>query len=186
MCVFLHGVTVSKPHQCFDHDTHISMMVSLLFKCLHVITVCLLSEQRLCQDERSSATRFPEFSGRAGWRGGALQRRRDGWRVTVRRWSGSQRRPAPRTRSQTRACRRWAWARIRCKRVCQRLFCVLIVILVSEPGWSIRANDREYCNQPQFKKKVFLCIKKSKYSVSEPILVFTETWSACLCTTGVE
>uniref|UniRef100_A0A673JRT3 Phospholipid-transporting ATPase n=1 Tax=Sinocyclocheilus rhinocerous TaxID=307959 RepID=A0A673JRT3_9TELE len=28
----------------------------------------------------------------------------------------------------------------------------------------IRANDREYCNQPQFKKKVFLCIKKSKYS----------------------
>uniref|UniRef100_A0A671PRU5 Phospholipid-transporting ATPase n=1 Tax=Sinocyclocheilus anshuiensis TaxID=1608454 RepID=A0A671PRU5_9TELE len=30
--------------------------------------------------------------------------------------------------------------------------------------WSIRANDREYCNQPQFKKKVFLCIKKSKYS----------------------
>uniref|UniRef100_A0A673JXN7 Phospholipid-transporting ATPase n=1 Tax=Sinocyclocheilus rhinocerous TaxID=307959 RepID=A0A673JXN7_9TELE len=34
----------------------------------------------------------------------------------------------------------------------------------AEPGWSIRANDREYCNQPQFKKKVFLCIKKSKYS----------------------
>uniref|UniRef100_A0A673K2K8 Phospholipid-transporting ATPase n=1 Tax=Sinocyclocheilus rhinocerous TaxID=307959 RepID=A0A673K2K8_9TELE len=44
------------------------------------------------------------------------------------------------------------------------LFYVLIVILLSEPGWSIRANDREYCNQPQFKKKVFLCIKKSKYS----------------------
>ncbi|XP_016364974.1 phospholipid-transporting ATPase IC [Sinocyclocheilus rhinocerous] len=34
----------------------------------------------------------------------------------------------------------------------------------AEPGWSIRANDREYCNQPQFKKKVFLCIKKSRYS----------------------
>uniref|UniRef100_A0A8C2C739 Phospholipid-transporting ATPase n=1 Tax=Cyprinus carpio TaxID=7962 RepID=A0A8C2C739_CYPCA len=34
----------------------------------------------------------------------------------------------------------------------------------AEPGWSVRANDREYCNQPQFKKKVFLCIKKSKYS----------------------
>uniref|UniRef100_A0A671PUP5 Phospholipid-transporting ATPase n=1 Tax=Sinocyclocheilus anshuiensis TaxID=1608454 RepID=A0A671PUP5_9TELE len=33
-----------------------------------------------------------------------------------------------------------------------------------KPSWSIRANDREYCNQPQFKKKVFLCIKKSKYS----------------------
>uniref|UniRef100_A0A9J8A228 Phospholipid-transporting ATPase n=1 Tax=Cyprinus carpio carpio TaxID=630221 RepID=A0A9J8A228_CYPCA len=44
------------------------------------------------------------------------------------------------------------------------LFCVLTVILLSEPGWSVRANDREYCNQPQFKKKVFLCIKKSKYS----------------------
>uniref|UniRef100_A0A9J7XCJ8 Phospholipid-transporting ATPase n=1 Tax=Cyprinus carpio carpio TaxID=630221 RepID=A0A9J7XCJ8_CYPCA len=34
----------------------------------------------------------------------------------------------------------------------------------AEPGWSIRANDREYCNQPQFQKKVFLCIKKSRYS----------------------
>uniref|UniRef100_A0A671QHB0 Phospholipid-transporting ATPase n=1 Tax=Sinocyclocheilus anshuiensis TaxID=1608454 RepID=A0A671QHB0_9TELE len=44
------------------------------------------------------------------------------------------------------------------------VLCVLIVILLSEPGWSIRANDREYCNQPQFKKKVFLCIKKSRYS----------------------
>lgn len=59
-------------------------------------------------------------------------------------------------------------------KVCQCLFCVLIVILLSEPGWSIRANDREYCNQPQFKKKVFLCIKKSKYSVSESIVVFSE------------
>lgn len=57
---------------------------------------------------------------------------------------------------------------------CQRLFCVLIVILLSEPGWSIRANDREYCNQPQFKKKVFLCIKKSKYSVSESIVIFSK------------
>uniref|UniRef100_A0A673FSE1 Phospholipid-transporting ATPase n=1 Tax=Sinocyclocheilus rhinocerous TaxID=307959 RepID=A0A673FSE1_9TELE len=35
---------------------------------------------------------------------------------------------------------------------------------IGPPGWSIRANDREYCNQPQFKKKVFLCIKKSRYS----------------------
>ncbi|XP_043085887.1 phospholipid-transporting ATPase IC-like [Puntigrus tetrazona] len=45
---------------------------------------------------------------------------------------------------------------------------------VAEPGWSVRANDREYCHQPQFKKKVFLCIKKSKYSVSQTILSFSE------------
>ncbi|TRY95010.1 hypothetical protein DNTS_004667 [Danionella cerebrum] len=34
----------------------------------------------------------------------------------------------------------------------------------SEAGWSVRANDREYCKRPEFQKKVFLCIKKSKYS----------------------
>ncbi|XP_056587422.1 phospholipid-transporting ATPase IC [Triplophysa dalaica] len=33
-----------------------------------------------------------------------------------------------------------------------------------EAGWSVRANDREYCQRPEFQKKVFLCIKKSKYS----------------------
>ncbi|XP_067279795.1 phospholipid-transporting ATPase IC [Pseudorasbora parva] len=33
-----------------------------------------------------------------------------------------------------------------------------------EAGWSIRANDREYCKRPEFQKKVFLCIKKSRYS----------------------
>ncbi|KAA0719709.1 Phospholipid-transporting ATPase IC [Triplophysa tibetana] len=33
-----------------------------------------------------------------------------------------------------------------------------------EAGWSIRANDREYCQRPEFQKKVFLCIKKSRYS----------------------
>ncbi|XP_051960985.1 phospholipid-transporting ATPase IC [Xyrauchen texanus] len=33
-----------------------------------------------------------------------------------------------------------------------------------EAGWSVRANDREYCKRPEFQKKVFLCIKKSKYS----------------------
>uniref|UniRef100_A0A671Q051 Phospholipid-transporting ATPase n=1 Tax=Sinocyclocheilus anshuiensis TaxID=1608454 RepID=A0A671Q051_9TELE len=43
-------------------------------------------------------------------------------------------------------------------------FCVLIVILLSEPSWSIRANDREYCNQPQFKKKGN-AIKTYKYNV---------------------
>ncbi|XP_001920510.4 phospholipid-transporting ATPase IC [Danio rerio] len=33
-----------------------------------------------------------------------------------------------------------------------------------EAGWSVRANDREYCKRPEFQKKVFLCIKKSRYS----------------------
>ncbi|XP_077050771.1 phospholipid-transporting ATPase IC [Siphateles boraxobius] len=33
-----------------------------------------------------------------------------------------------------------------------------------EANWTIRANDREYCRRPEFQKKVFLCIKKSRYS----------------------
>ncbi|XP_056122106.1 phospholipid-transporting ATPase IC [Rhinichthys klamathensis goyatoka] len=33
-----------------------------------------------------------------------------------------------------------------------------------EVGWTIRANDREYCQRPEFQKKVFLCFKKSRYS----------------------
>ncbi|KAI5612796.1 phospholipid-transporting ATPase IC, partial [Silurus asotus] len=33
-----------------------------------------------------------------------------------------------------------------------------------EPGWKIKANDRDFCNLPEFKKKTFLCFKKSKYS----------------------
>ncbi|KAI7795647.1 putative phospholipid-transporting ATPase IC [Triplophysa rosa] len=33
-----------------------------------------------------------------------------------------------------------------------------------EAGWSVRSNDREYCKRPEFQKKVFLCVKKSKYS----------------------
>ncbi|XP_059398212.1 phospholipid-transporting ATPase IC-like [Carassius carassius] len=41
---------------------------------------------------------------------------------------------------------------------------VIIPTPAAEPGWSIRANDREYCNQPKFQKKVFLCVKKSRYS----------------------
>ncbi|KAG7477124.1 hypothetical protein MATL_G00090800 [Megalops atlanticus] len=34
----------------------------------------------------------------------------------------------------------------------------------AEPGWRVKANDRDFCNLPEFKKKVFLCFKKSKYS----------------------
>uniref|UniRef100_A0A8C7Z3I6 Phospholipid-transporting ATPase n=1 Tax=Oryzias sinensis TaxID=183150 RepID=A0A8C7Z3I6_9TELE len=34
----------------------------------------------------------------------------------------------------------------------------------SDVNWKVKANDRPYHQQPQFKKKVFLCIKKSRYS----------------------
>ncbi|KAM7369358.1 hypothetical protein PAMP_013632 [Pampus punctatissimus] len=34
----------------------------------------------------------------------------------------------------------------------------------SEVGWKVKANDRPYHQLPEFQKKVFLCIKKSKYS----------------------
>ncbi|KAM4719636.1 phospholipid-transporting ATPase IC [Anableps anableps] len=33
-----------------------------------------------------------------------------------------------------------------------------------EAGWKVKANDRAYHQLPEFKKKVFLCIKKSRYS----------------------
>uniref|UniRef100_A0A671VMJ5 Phospholipid-transporting ATPase n=1 Tax=Sparus aurata TaxID=8175 RepID=A0A671VMJ5_SPAAU len=34
----------------------------------------------------------------------------------------------------------------------------------SEMGWKVKANDRPYHHLPEFEKKVFLCIKKSRYS----------------------
>ncbi|KAM6901089.1 LOW QUALITY PROTEIN: phospholipid-transporting ATPase IC [Lycodopsis pacificus] len=34
----------------------------------------------------------------------------------------------------------------------------------SEMGWKVKANDRPYHQLPEFQKKVFLCIKKSRYS----------------------
>ncbi|XP_076020079.1 phospholipid-transporting ATPase IC [Genypterus blacodes] len=34
----------------------------------------------------------------------------------------------------------------------------------SEVGWKVKVNDRPYHHLPEFQKKVFLCIKKSKYS----------------------
>uniref|UniRef100_A0A8B9HPB2 Phospholipid-transporting ATPase n=1 Tax=Astyanax mexicanus TaxID=7994 RepID=A0A8B9HPB2_ASTMX len=33
-----------------------------------------------------------------------------------------------------------------------------------EAGWQVKANDRDFCKLPEFKKKYFLCLKKSKYS----------------------
>nr|XP_046230530.1 phospholipid-transporting ATPase IC [Scatophagus argus] len=33
-----------------------------------------------------------------------------------------------------------------------------------EMGWKVKANDRPYHHLPEFQKKVFLCIKKSRYS----------------------
>ncbi|XP_028273801.1 phospholipid-transporting ATPase IC [Parambassis ranga] len=35
---------------------------------------------------------------------------------------------------------------------------------LSEIGWKVKANDRPYHHLPEFQKKVFLCIKKSRYS----------------------
>ncbi|XP_035245773.1 phospholipid-transporting ATPase IC [Anguilla anguilla] len=34
----------------------------------------------------------------------------------------------------------------------------------AESGWRVKANDRDFCNLPEFQKKVFLCMKKSRYS----------------------
>nr|XP_020456646.1 phospholipid-transporting ATPase IC [Monopterus albus] len=34
----------------------------------------------------------------------------------------------------------------------------------SEANWKVKANDRPYHHLPEFQKKVFLCIKKSRYS----------------------
>uniref|UniRef100_A0A8C8BZC9 Phospholipid-transporting ATPase n=1 Tax=Oncorhynchus tshawytscha TaxID=74940 RepID=A0A8C8BZC9_ONCTS len=31
-------------------------------------------------------------------------------------------------------------------------------------GWRVKANDRAFCNLPEFQKKYFLCLKKSKYA----------------------
>ncbi|XP_013882065.1 phospholipid-transporting ATPase IC [Austrofundulus limnaeus] len=33
-----------------------------------------------------------------------------------------------------------------------------------EVGWKVKANDRAYHQLPEFQKKIFLCIKKSRYS----------------------
>uniref|UniRef100_A0A8C9SFN3 Phospholipid-transporting ATPase n=1 Tax=Scleropages formosus TaxID=113540 RepID=A0A8C9SFN3_SCLFO len=34
----------------------------------------------------------------------------------------------------------------------------------TEGPWKVKANDRDFCNLPEFQKKVFLCFKKSKYA----------------------
>ncbi|KAM9820089.1 phospholipid-transporting ATPase IC [Neosynchiropus ocellatus] len=39
-----------------------------------------------------------------------------------------------------------------------------VEIRPSEMGWKVKANDRPYHHLPEFQKKVFLCIKKSRYS----------------------
>ena len=46
-----------------------------------------------------------------------------------------------------------------------RVTCVCVCIFV-DLGWSVKSNDRAYHQLPEFQRKVFLCIKKSKYSVS--------------------
>ncbi|CAB1319100.1 unnamed protein product [Coregonus sp. 'balchen'] len=34
----------------------------------------------------------------------------------------------------------------------------------AESGWEVKANDRAFCNLPEFQQKYLLCLKKSKYS----------------------
>uniref|UniRef100_A0A4W5L139 Phospholipid-transporting ATPase n=1 Tax=Hucho hucho TaxID=62062 RepID=A0A4W5L139_9TELE len=34
----------------------------------------------------------------------------------------------------------------------------------TESGWRVKANNRVFCNLPEFQKKYFLCLKKSKYA----------------------
>ncbi|CAH2296591.1 phospholipid-transporting ATPase IC [Pelobates cultripes] len=36
-----------------------------------------------------------------------------------------------------------------------------------ECSWQVKANDPNFCDQPEFKKKSFLCLKKSKYAGNE-------------------
>lgn len=48
----------------------------------------------------------------------------------------------------------------------RKLFLMLYNFYFPEIGWKVKANDRPYHNLPEFQKKVFLCVKKSKYSVS--------------------
>uniref|UniRef100_A0A8C7Q2B3 Phospholipid-transporting ATPase n=1 Tax=Oncorhynchus mykiss TaxID=8022 RepID=A0A8C7Q2B3_ONCMY len=36
--------------------------------------------------------------------------------------------------------------------------------LFPESGWRVKANDRAFCNLPEFQKKYFLCLKRSKYA----------------------
>ncbi|MFT7815387.1 phospholipid-transporting ATPase IC isoform X1 [Arapaima gigas] len=40
----------------------------------------------------------------------------------------------------------------------------VVEVRPSEGPWKVRANDRDFCNLPEFQKPVFLCFKKSKYS----------------------
>lgn len=45
----------------------------------------------------------------------------------------------------------------------------------SEMAWKVKANDRPYHHLPEFQKKVFLWINKSKYSVRFSVKLFS--WS---------
>uniref|UniRef100_A0A3B4T7E9 Phospholipid-transporting ATPase n=1 Tax=Seriola dumerili TaxID=41447 RepID=A0A3B4T7E9_SERDU len=45
-----------------------------------------------------------------------------------------------------------------------RLTFFFFFFFFSELGWKVKANDRPYHHLPEFQKKVFLCIKKSRYS----------------------
>ncbi|CAB1351982.1 unnamed protein product, partial [Coregonus sp. 'balchen'] len=37
-------------------------------------------------------------------------------------------------------------------------------VMPYKSGWRVKANDRAFCNLPEFQKKYFFCLKKSKYA----------------------
>ncbi|XP_048874577.1 phospholipid-transporting ATPase IC [Brienomyrus brachyistius] len=39
-----------------------------------------------------------------------------------------------------------------------------VALPTAEGPWKVHANDRDFCNVPEFQKPVFLCFKKSKYA----------------------
>lgn len=41
-----------------------------------------------------------------------------------------------------------------------------IYLFLPDCSWQVKANDHHFYEQPQFKRKIFLCFKKSKYAVS--------------------
>lgn len=50
--------------------------------------------------------------------------------------------------------------------MCDDQILTLIYLFLPDCSWQVKANDRHFHEQPQFKRKVFLCFKKSKYAVS--------------------
>lgn len=50
--------------------------------------------------------------------------------------------------------------------MCNNQILTRIYLFLPDCSWQVKANDRHFHEQPQFKRKIFLCFKKSKYAVS--------------------